>query len=90
MDGNYLQLLQNVASDWFLVSAVVKGDRIYTVFGRVEAPVAPSMLLMQLVPLASIRVRGADCESLEYKHLDTGSGSNLEWYWMAIPRDIDM
>ncbi|MNF34698.1 hypothetical protein D3C85_1096590 [compost metagenome] len=90
VDGNYLQLFQNAASDWFLVSAVVKGDRIYMATGRVEVPTDPSSLLMQLVPLASIHVRGTDCESLEYKHLVTGTGPYMESYWMAIPRGIDM
>jgi len=90
MDGNYLQLLQNAASDWFLVSAVVKGDRIYTAIGRVEVPADPSLLPMLLVPLASIHVRGTECESLEYKHLVTGTGPYMESYWMAIPRGIDI
>lgn len=90
VDGNYLQLFQNADSDWFLVSAVVKGGRIYTTIGRVEVPADPSSLPMQLVPLASILVRGTDCESLEYKHLVIDTGTSMESYWMAIPRGIDM
>ncbi|MFJ2689421.1 hypothetical protein [Pseudomonas sp. NPDC087336] len=89
VDGNYLQLLQNAASDWFLVSAVVKEGKINTAIGRVDVPADPSSLPMQLVPLASIFVRGTDCESLEYKHLVAGTGPYMESYWMATPRGID-
>lgn len=87
IDGNYLQLLQDHAGDWFMAAAVVRGSKVSTSIAKVDRPSDPASLLQQHIPLASIHVRGIDCESLEYKHLVVYQ-PGLESYWMAIPRGI--
>lgn len=85
-DGNYLQLHQSPSGEWFLTGAVVKSGKAATALFKVEIPADPSSLLTQHVPLASIHVRGVDCESLVFKHLIVDRHSSIESYWMAIPR----
>jgi hypothetical protein len=85
-DGNYLQLHQSPSGEWLLTGAVVKSGKTATALFKVEIPADPSSLLTQRVPFASIHVRGVDCESLVFKHLIVDQYSNIESYWMAIPR----
>lgn len=87
-DGNYLQLLQDQAEDWYIAAAVVRGSKVSTSLAKVDRPADPASLLQQHLPLASIHVRGIDCESLEYKHLVVAQQPELESYWMAFPRGI--
>ncbi|MGG2621964.1 hypothetical protein [Pseudomonas aeruginosa] len=86
-DGNYLQLHQSPSGEWLLTGAIVRsGKTTATALFKVEIPADPSSLLTQHVPLASIHVRGVDCESLVFKHLVVERGPNIDSYWMAIPR----
>lgn len=85
-DGNYLQLHQSPSGEWFLTGAVVKSGKAATALFKVEIPADPSSLLTQHVPLASIHVRGVDCESLVFQHLIVDRHFSVESYWMAIPR----
>ncbi|MCY1527792.1 hypothetical protein D9M68_628740 [compost metagenome] len=88
IDGNYLQLHQDAHGTWFITAAVVKGGKVATSLAKVERPSNPASLLQQHMPLASIHVRGIECESLEYKHLVVDRNERRENYWMAIPRGI--
>ncbi|WP_134163438.1 hypothetical protein [Pseudomonas citronellolis] len=88
-DGNYLQLLQGEAGQWYLVSAVVRRGHIAIATGKVVTPKDPSAMVVQHVPFASIFVDGIECESLQYKHLPLNEGGEYRQYWMAVPRGFD-
>lgn len=87
-DGNYLRLHQSTNGQWFLSGAVVRSGKTATALYKVERPADPSSLLSQHIPLASIHVRGVDCESLAFKHLFLDQHTYVEAYWMAVPRGI--
>lgn len=85
-DGNYLQLQKTPSGAWLLTGAVVRSGKAATALYTVETPSDPASLLTQNVPLASIHVRGVDCESLTFKHLVIDRHTHIDSYWMAVPR----